>query len=125
MSEYRDKTLLDNNRRLLNLQRPEIENALPEYFSEDFPNLIELFKAYYEWLNSENNPGDQIQKRERKRDATQVQNQKWKEEQDELVLGQDYFGGCQVYNSYAADERTSVGPGVRGKHKNTQHNMNI
>jgi hypothetical protein len=93
MSEYRDKTLLDNNRRLLNLQRPEIENALPEYFSEDFPNLIELFKAYYEWLNSENNPGDQIQKLYRNRDATQVPNQLLQYLEDELLLGQAYFGG--------------------------------
>ena len=36
-----DKTKSDLNRRLLNLQRAEITNALPEYFGIDYPQLKE------------------------------------------------------------------------------------
>ena len=93
MSSYKDKTKLDNNRRLLNLQRAEIENALPEYFAQDFPNLIQLFEAYYEWLEEEGNPGEQIKKLYRNRDATQVPSDLLQYLEDELLLGQSYFGG--------------------------------
>ena len=93
MSHNKDKTLLDNNRRLLNLQHAEVENALPEYFREDFPNLIELFEAYYEWMEDEGNPSDQIKKLYRNRDAGQVPNDLLQYLEDELLLGQAYFGG--------------------------------
>ena len=93
MSQYKDKTTLDNNRRLLNLQRAEVENVLPEYFAQDFPNLIKLFDAYYDWLNKEGNFGDQIQKLHRNRDATQVPGELLPYLEDELLLGKAYFGG--------------------------------
>lgn len=93
MSHHKDKTLLDNNRRLLNLQRAEIEGVLPEYFGEDFPNLITLFDAYYEWMDDSGNPSNQIQKLYRNRDASQVPTELLPYLEDELLLGQAYFGG--------------------------------
>jgi len=41
---YKDKTLTDNNRLDLSFKKPEINNILPEYFQEDFPNLITLLE---------------------------------------------------------------------------------
>jgi len=93
MSYHKDKTELDNNRRLLNLQRPEIAGALPEYFGDDFPNLIQLFDAYYEWMDDSGNPSNQIQKLYRNRDAGQVPGNLLPYLEDELLLGQAYFGG--------------------------------
>lgn len=93
MSHHKDKTLLDNNRRLLNLQHAEIENALPDYFSEDFPNLIALLDAYYEWMENNGNPSEEIAKLHRNRDATQVPDRLLQYLEDELLLGQAYFGG--------------------------------
>ena len=90
---HKDKTLLDNDRRLLNLQRPEIGNVLPEYFGEDFPNLLEFLDAYYEWLDDSDNPGGRINKLYRNRDATQVPSTLLQYLEDELLLGQAYFGG--------------------------------
>ena len=93
MSYHQDKTVKDNNRRLLNLQRSEIQNALPEYFAGDFPNLIKLFEAYYEWMEKEGNPSEQIHKLFQNRDTTQVPEGLLQYLEDELLLGQAYFGG--------------------------------
>lgn len=93
MPNYRDKTLLDNNRRLLNFQRPEVNNVLPEYIAEDFPNLIKLFEAYYEWMDDSTNPTGRIEKLYRNRDIPQVPDELLPYLEDELLLGQAYFGG--------------------------------
>lgn len=93
MSYHQDKTVKDNNRRLLNLQRSEIQNALPEYFVGDFPNLIKLFEAYYEWMEEDGNPSEQIHKLFQNRDTTQVPEGLLQYLEDELLLGQAYFGG--------------------------------
>ena len=93
MTNYKDKTLLDNNRRLLNLQRAEVANVLPEYFTEDFPNLVQFLDAYYDWMEDSNNPTGQIQQLHRNRDTSQVPNKLLQYLEDELLLGQAYFGG--------------------------------
>ena len=94
MADYEvDKTGLDFNRRLLNLQRAEIDNAIPEYFNVDFPKLKALFEAYYKWMDSADNPGGQINRLYQSRDATQVPEGLLKYLEDELLLGQATFGG--------------------------------
>lgn len=93
MSQYKDKTLLDNNRTLLNLYRAEIENVLPEFYTEEYPNIITLFDKYYEWLNAEDNVGGKINRLYASRDATQVPSELLPYLEDELLLGQAYFGG--------------------------------
>jgi hypothetical protein len=93
MSQYRDKTLIDNDRRLLNLNRSEVERLLPEYFVEDFPNIIQLLEAYYEWLDANGNFTQQIRDLSLNRDTTQVADNLLPYLEDEILLGQAYFGG--------------------------------
>lgn len=88
-----DKTLRDNNRRDLNLQRSEVKNVLPEHFIDDYPNLITLLEAYYEWMEEDNNPDQQVRDLYRSRDLTQVDTDLLQYIEDEILLGQAYFGG--------------------------------
>jgi hypothetical protein len=92
---YKDKTLLDNDRTPISFQRSEVERVLPEYFAEEYPQLIKLFDAYYEWMDTDDNPGSQIKKLQASRDATQVPDKLLQFLEDELLLGQAYFGGFQ------------------------------
>lgn len=92
---YKDKTTRDNNRTQLNLQRAEVEKVLPEYVTQEYPKLVELLNTYYEWLDSADNFGGQINQLYRNRDATQVPNNLLQYLEDELLLGQAYFGGFQ------------------------------
>lgn len=95
MSILRDKTYSDNKRTLLNFHRAEIDKVLPEYVIEEYPNLKTLFSKYYEWLDSADNFGGQIQQLYSSRDATQVPSKLLQFLEDELLLGQAYFGGFQ------------------------------
>ena len=88
-----DKTQKDNNRRDLNLQRAEVSNVLPEHFLEQYPKLVELFEAYYDFMGQDNNPDELIQELYRVRDVTQVDADQLQYIEDELLLGQAYFGG--------------------------------
>lgn len=93
MSHGTDKTLRDNNRRLLNLRQADVETVLPEYFREQYPNLIELFHAYYEDLDTNGNFGALISDLNKSRDITQVAEELLQFIEDELLLGQSYFEG--------------------------------
>jgi len=88
-----DKTLRDNNRRDLNLQRSEVTNVLPEHFIEEYPNVITLLEAYYEWMEETGNPDQKIRDLYRSRDLTQVDTELLQYIEDEILLGQAYFGG--------------------------------
>lgn len=93
MSILRDKTYSDNKRTLLNFHRAEIDRVLPEHVIQDNPTLKTLFSKYYEWLDSSDNFGGQIQELYNNRDATQVPSKLLQYLEDELLLGQAYFGG--------------------------------
>ena len=95
MSILRDKTYSDNKRTLLNFHRAEIDRVLPEHVVQDNPTLKTLFSKYYEWLDSSDNFGGQIQELYSNRDATQVPSKLLQFLEDELLLGQAYFGGFQ------------------------------
>lgn len=95
MTYYADKTRLDNKRTLLNLNRSDVDKVLPEYIKETYPKLVQLFNAYYEYLDSADNFGDKIKKLYSNRDATQVPDGLLQYLEDELLLGQSYFGGFQ------------------------------
>ena len=88
-----DKTLRDNNRRDLNLQRSEVTTVLPEYFIEEYSNIISLLEAYYEWMEQTGNPDVKIRDLYRSRDLTQVDTELLQYIEDEILLGQAYFGG--------------------------------
>ena len=93
MAFYYDKTNTDIRRRDINLQKASIESVLPEHFLEQYPKLIELFKAYYEFLEDEDQPGKQINEMYKNRDIAQVDADLLQYIEDELLLGQAYFGG--------------------------------
>ena len=93
MEYEQDKTTTDLNRRLLNLQRAEIDNILPEYFGIDYPKFKALFDAYYEYMDSSGKPSGQIHDLYSSRDATQVPESLLKFLEDELLLGNATFGG--------------------------------
>ena len=93
MAVYKDKTLLDNNRTLLNYQKSEIDKVLPEHILEEYPQLVKLFEYYYDWLDDSDKFGGQMTRLYRNRDATQVPNNLLQYLEDELLLGQSYFGG--------------------------------
>lgn len=90
---HKDKTLRDNNRRPLNLREAEVGDVLPDYFKEQYPKLLELLETYYEWHDSDQNFGNRIEKLNRSRDITQVDEGLLQFIEDELLLGQSYFGG--------------------------------
>jgi hypothetical protein len=89
----RDKTLTDEDRRLLNLHHPDIKSVLPEHFDQEYPNLIKLFEKYYDFMDSADNPNARISNLYASRDATQVPENLLSNLEDELLLGNAYFGG--------------------------------
>jgi hypothetical protein len=93
MSYSKDKTLVDNNRRALQLRQADVESVLPEYFVSEYPNLIQLFNSYYNWLDSDGNFGARITDLNKSRDVTQVAEELLQFVEDELLLGQSYFEG--------------------------------
>ena len=95
MSNLKDKTKLDNNRTLLNFQRSEVNSVLPDFYPAEYPNLLKLFEAYYYWMDSDANPSGKINRLYSSRDATQVPTDLLQYLEDELLLGQAYFGGFQ------------------------------
>ena len=95
MSNLKDKTKLDNNRTLLNFQRSEVNSVLPDFYPAEYPNLLKLFEAYYDWMDSDVNPSGKIKRLYASRDATQVPSNLLQYLEDELLLGQAYFGGFQ------------------------------
>lgn len=88
-----DKTLTDNNRRDLNLQRDNVEQLLPEYFRTDNPLFVTFLKKYYEWMDLGDNPSRRIHDLYQNRDVTQVEEGLLQYIEDELLLGQSYFEG--------------------------------
>ena len=50
----------DFNRRDISLYGDKVVEVLPEYFGEDYPKLIELLEAYYEFMEDNGNPGNTI-----------------------------------------------------------------
>lgn len=93
MAFYYDKTTSDIRRRNINLQRADVESVLPEHFIEQYPKLISLFKAYYEFIEEEDQPGNRINELYKNRDISQVDADLLQFIEDELLLGQAYFGG--------------------------------
>jgi len=47
------ETLKDYNRVPVNLRKSQVEEVLPEYFVEDYPNLVTFLEGYYDYLDSD------------------------------------------------------------------------
>ena len=56
-----EKTLTDYDRLDLNFHRSMVKEVLPEYFTDEYPNLITFLEGYYEFLDSGDNFGALIQ----------------------------------------------------------------
>lgn len=52
-SPNNSETLKDYNRLPVNLRKSAIREVLPEYFQEDYPNLIAFLEGYYDYLDSD------------------------------------------------------------------------
>lgn len=89
----KDKTVSDDFRTDLNFFRSEVDQILPEYFTEDHKKLINLLDEYYGWMDSDQNPNDRINQLYTSRDATRVPLENLSKIEDELLLGEAYFGG--------------------------------
>lgn len=95
MTYHLDKTLKDINRTDVSFKKADIKNVLPEYFQEEFPNLITLLEKYYEWLDSDGSATDLINNLYNNRDATSTPESQLINLEDELLLGNSYFDGFQ------------------------------
>lgn len=52
-SPNNSETLKDLNRLPVNLRKSVIQEVLPEYFQQDYPNLITFLEGYYDYLDSD------------------------------------------------------------------------
>ena len=95
MTYHLDKTLKDINRSDVSYKKAEIKKVLPEYFQEEFPNLITLLEKYYEWMDSDGSSVDLINNLYNNRDATSTPTSQLINLEDELLLGTSYFDGFQ------------------------------
>ena len=50
-------TLTDYNRRDINIRTDKVEEALPEYFSTDFPTLQSFLNEYYNFMGGDDSSG--------------------------------------------------------------------
>ncbi len=102
-----DKTLLDQNRRELNLSDENLVNGvLPENFPVDYPKLTALLNNYYEFEGSDNSPNKLIEQLFAARDIVQTDIELLAFIEDELLLGQNYFQG--FINKRAAAQYSST-----------------
>lgn len=93
MTYHLDKTLEDINRTDISFKKADIKSVLPEYFQEEFPNLITLLEKYYEWLDSDGSATDLINNLYNNRDVTSSPESQLINLEDELLLGTSYFDG--------------------------------
>jgi len=95
MSNKKDVTLTDINRRELNFIDYKIEQILPDFFRTEYPKLISLLKEYYEFEESDDSPANLLHELFYSRDITQTDINLLSFIEDELLLGQSYFEGFQ------------------------------
>jgi len=95
MSNNKDITLKDYNRRELSFPRYEVKEILPEFFRTEYPKLITLLDQYYEFENSAESPSRLVDELFLNRDITQTDLSLLSFIEDELLLGQSFFEGFQ------------------------------
>jgi hypothetical protein len=95
MSNNKNSTLKDYNRRELSFPRYEVKEILPEFFRTEYPKLITLLDKYYEFENSAESPSRLVDELFSSRDITQNDLSLLSFIEDELLLGQSFFEGFQ------------------------------
>ena len=90
----RDKTLRDLNRRPLSFNRSQVAEALPEYFTSEYPKLVQLLESYYQYLDSDESAfGYRLKDLSTTRDIGQTAASNLTYIEDELLLGENYIEG--------------------------------
>lgn len=90
----RDKTLRDLNRRPLSFNRSQVAEVLPEYFTSEYPKLVQLLESYYQYLDSdESSFGYKLKDLSTTRDIGQTAGPNLTYIEDELLLGENYIEG--------------------------------
>jgi hypothetical protein len=85
------KTLKDTNRIDLNLDRYDVYEVLPSHYDEQYPNLANFLKRYYESLELDDNPAKLVNDLLTNRDVVSVQQEFLSFLSNELLLGKSYF----------------------------------
>lgn len=88
-----DKTTTDLNRRELDFNRNFVEEVLPSYFAEEYPNLIKFLEYYLEFLKEQGTGTISLDELKTVRDITQTNEELLKYIENELLLGENYFQG--------------------------------
>lgn len=111
-----DRTLSDIGRRELFFNENFVTNALPEYYAEENPKLIQLFEKYFENLDSAGNFGQKIKSLPKARDIGQTDKDNLTLIEDELLLGENYLEGIldtrtgsELANNYYRTKGTKYG----------------
>jgi hypothetical protein len=95
------KTLTDDGRIDLNLDRSDVFEVMPGHYDELYPNLALFLQKYYETLDQEGNPADLVNELLTNRDVVSVQQEFLVFLSNELLLGKPYF---EQFN----DKRTAL-----------------
>lgn len=63
------ETLKDYNRLRPNMRKSIVQEALPEHYREDYPNLVEFLEGYYDFLDSDRSFGGMLNELQTVRDV--------------------------------------------------------
>jgi hypothetical protein len=86
--------LVDKKRRNFILPTSQVESTIPEYFLEDYPQLVTLLKKYFDWMdNNEQSPAEILPHLLEAKDVVSTDNDLLSFIEDEQLLGQSYFEG--------------------------------
>ena len=86
-SPNNSETLRDYNRLPVNLRKSYIKEVLPEYFQEEYPNIIQFLEGYYEYLDSDGQWGGIINEISAVRDFEDTELERLDFLLDEVGLG--------------------------------------
>lgn len=95
------KTLTDDGRLDLNLDKYDVFEVMPGHYDELYPNLALFLKKYYETLDQKGNPAQLVNELLTNRDVVSVQQEFLVFLSNELLLGKPYF---EQFN----DKRTAL-----------------
>lgn len=88
-----DKTLSDIGRREIELHRNLVKETLPEFYAEDYPQLVSFLEAYYKFMDSDGGFSRKIHDLFKTRDIQQTNIDNLTFIEDELLLGENYLEG--------------------------------
>jgi hypothetical protein len=95
------KTLIDDGRLDLYLDRTDVFEVMPGHYDELYPNLALFLKKYYETLDQDGNPANLLNELLTNRDVVSVRQEFLGFLSNELLLGKPYF---EQFN----DKRTAL-----------------